>query len=408
MTETLVIRLRASDDAPASWLIVDANGARSGPVTSGPVADALSVAQGRRVVVLLPATEIGLAEPELPFRNAARLAQAAPFALEEQLASDLEGLHFAVGPVGTGTVGTPVAVVSRGLMDRWNATLAAGGIHVAAAFAETQAVPVSPNACTLLLDERVLYVRRAEGVPYALDAQPLPAVLDLALGPPAEPGEHVIFYATPAEYEAHRDAIEGLRSRTAALQVKLLPEGALPLLAAHLSSADAVNLLQGPYAPVSTLGTQVKRWRVPLALAASLLLVFLLGQGVSLWKLHRAEKQLDAQIAQVFGQLMPGQKMVDARSQIEGVLRRAGGGKGALLPAVSLLAQAVARSPAAHVEAISYRGDALELRVVAPTVEALDGIKQAMSRSGVAVQLVSATPRGQVVEGRLQMKLGTA
>ena len=42
MTETLVIRLRASVDAPASWLIVDANGARSGNVQSGPVADALA------------------------------------------------------------------------------------------------------------------------------------------------------------------------------------------------------------------------------------------------------------------------------------------------------------------------------------------------------------------------------
>ena len=50
MSETLVIRLRAAEEAPASWLIVDANGARSGPVHSGPVADALGLAQERRVV----------------------------------------------------------------------------------------------------------------------------------------------------------------------------------------------------------------------------------------------------------------------------------------------------------------------------------------------------------------------
>jgi len=89
MSETLVIRLRAADEAPASWLIVDANGARSGPVQSGPVADALGAAQDRRVVLLLPGSEITLAEPELPVRGAARLAQAVPFALEEQLASDV-------------------------------------------------------------------------------------------------------------------------------------------------------------------------------------------------------------------------------------------------------------------------------------------------------------------------------
>ena len=56
MAETLVIRLRAAPEAPASWLIVDANGARSGPAHSGPVADALALANGRRVLLLLPTT----------------------------------------------------------------------------------------------------------------------------------------------------------------------------------------------------------------------------------------------------------------------------------------------------------------------------------------------------------------
>mgnify|MGYP003440346170 CR=1 FL=1 len=98
MTETLVIRLRASEDAPASWLIVDANGARSGNLQSGPIADALALSQGRRTVVVLPASDVTLARPDLPpVRGAARIAQAVPFALEEHLASDLENLHFAVG-----------------------------------------------------------------------------------------------------------------------------------------------------------------------------------------------------------------------------------------------------------------------------------------------------------------------
>ena len=50
MSETLVIRLRAAEEAPASWLIVDANGARSGPVNSGPVADALGAAHASGLV----------------------------------------------------------------------------------------------------------------------------------------------------------------------------------------------------------------------------------------------------------------------------------------------------------------------------------------------------------------------
>jgi general secretion pathway protein L len=408
MSETLVIRLRAADEAPASWLIVDGNGARSGPVQSGPLSDALNLVLGRGVVLLLPGSDITLAEPELPLRGGARLLQAVPFALEEQLATDVETLHFAIGTKSKGAVGTPVAVVARSLIDRWHGACEAAGIHPDAAYSDAAAVPVSPNACTLLLDDKTLFVRRPESVPYALDADLLSAALELALGDQAEASEHVTFFASPSDYERHRDAIEGLRSRTATLQVKLLPEGPLPLLAAQAAGGAGVNLLQGPYAARSSMASRLREWQLPAALAAATALVFLAGQGLSIWQLKRAEKKLDVQIAQVFAQAMPGQPVVDPRAQMQGVLGNRTAGQAPLLPAMSLLAQAMSRAPQATIESISYRGNALDLRLTAPTVEALDAIKQAMSREGVAAELQSAVPRGQTVEGRLQVRLGKA
>ena len=182
MSETLVIRLRAAEDAPASWLIVDSNGAASGAVQSGPIADALNVSVGRRVLLLLPGSEVTLAEPELPLRGGAKLAQAVPFALEEQLASDVEGMHFAVGTKGGANVGTPVAAVSESLMARWQAACEAAGIQPSSSISDSTLVPVVPHGCSFMLDDNMLYVRRADGVPYALDAEPLEDVLDLALG----------------------------------------------------------------------------------------------------------------------------------------------------------------------------------------------------------------------------------
>jgi general secretion pathway protein L len=407
MSEALVIRLRASDDAPAAWIIVDANGARSGPVHHGPLAEAATLAQGRRIVLLLPGTEIALAEPELPLRGGARLAQAVPFALEEQLASDVEGLHFAVGSREGSAVGTPVGTVSRTLMDRWQTAVTASGLHASAAYADTLAVPASPNGCTLLLDDAALYVRHADAVPYVLDAHPLATAVQLALSTDGSRAEHVTFYVTPEEYERYRSEIEGLRVGTATLQVKLMPEGPLTLMAAQLGALQGVNLLQGSYATRSPMGATLRQWRLPAALAAATLLTFLVGQAASLWQLSKAEEQLDAEIAEVFNQALPGQPIIDPRAQMQGVLG-AGGASGALLPALSQLATAVSQSPGGRVEALSFRGDALDLRVVAPTVEALDGIKQVMTREGANVELQSATPRGNVVEGRLQIRLGAA
>ena len=409
MSETLVIRLGSVDDTPASWLIIDGNGARSGPVHSGPLSDALELSQGRRTVLVLPASEVTLAEPDLPpVRGTSRVAQAVPFALEEQLASDLENLHFAIGARDPAVSATPVAIVARPVLERWRDGWEAAGIHVAAAYAESSLVPAAPNATVLVLDGLTLHVKRPSGVAFALDAEPLGAALELALGASPEGGEHVTFYAPPADYEPHKGVIEGLRARTETLHVKLLPDGVLPLLAAQIPVAKPINVLQGAYAPPSSFGTRFRQWRLPAILAAATVLVFIVSHALQLWKLHSAEKQLDAQIAQAFQQILPGQPIVDARAQIEGVLARAGGGQGALLPAVSMVAQAVAQSPATHVEGLSYRAGTLELHVVAPTVEALDGLQQAMKRNGAKVELLSANQRDKAYEGRLQVRMGSA
>lgn len=417
MSETLVIRLRAAEEAPASWLVVDGNGARSGPLSSGPVADVLNAASGRRVVLLVPGTEVTLAEPELPVKSGARLAQIVPYALEEQLASDVDTLHFAVGARPAGAVGTPVAIVSRNLMQRWYDAVEAAGIHADAAYADSAALPVAATGCSLLLDEALLYVRRADGLPFVLDATALSEALDVALPAPqagdagdagVEAAEHVTFYASAQDYETHRDVIEGLRDRTASLAVKLLPEGPLPLLAAVAAEGAGINLLQGPFSRGASLGTRLRPWRVPAALAASVALLFLLTQGLSWWQDSRSEKALDAQIAQVFSQVLPNQPIVDPRAQIQGVLGAQGASGVGLLPAMTALAEAMAQAPLAKIEAMSFRGDALELRLTAPSVESIDGIKQAISRNGISAELQSATPRGTVVEGRLQVKLGQA
>lgn len=411
MSETLVIRLRATEDAPASWVIVDGNGARSGPVQSGPVADALGVSHGRRVVVLLPGSEITLAEPELPLRGGSRVAQAVPFALEEHLASDVEALNFAVGERPAGAVGTPVAVVSRAALERWMAQCEAAGIEVNAAYADTAAVPATGAGVTLLLDDTQLYVRRPDGLPYVLDAEPLAGTLDLALPLPAaggESGEHVTFYSTTAEYERSRELIEGLRSRTATLQVKLLPDGPLPLLAAQAVSGAGVNLLQGAFAPRTSLRNRMREWRLPAALAAAIALLFVGSQAATWWQQNRAEKALDAQIAAVFAQALPGQPIVDPRAQMQGVLGTTGGSGGNLLAAMSMVAQAMSEAPAARLKSVSFRGNTVELMLSAPSIESLDGIKQAISRGGVTAEIQSASPSGNVVDGRMQLKLGPA
>jgi len=405
MAEALVIRLKGNtpETVQAEWLLVDTAGSRLGHVESGPLSAA--GAAGRNVIVLVPGTDVLLAEPELPVKSGARLAQVVPFALEEQLASDVEDMHFAVGRRDS-RPGTPVAAVALTAMDAWLAALKSAGITPSALYSESAAVPPTPNGVTLLVEGVRIHVCR-EGTPATVvDAEPLIEGLQLALASGSETRENVTLYLTQEDYERERDMIEGLREFTASLQVRLVPEGPLSLLAVTIVKQPATNLLQGPYAVASSVSASLAPWRYAAMLAGAFVVVHFGVKGTQLWKLGAEEARLDAEISAVFAQAMPGTRQVNARSQVEGRLAqlRGAGVSGGLMTSLGTLGEAIAQAPETSVEALSYRADVLDLRVLAPSVDALDRIQHAATERGLNAVIQSATPRDSKVEGRLQFK----
>src|ERR1700747_457491 len=97
MADWLLLRLPRIPEEPASWLVVDARGTPVGLPQSGPPTLAAARAAGRRVWVLVPGTDVLLAEPEVPVKAGLKLQQLVPYALEEHLADDIDQLQFAIG-----------------------------------------------------------------------------------------------------------------------------------------------------------------------------------------------------------------------------------------------------------------------------------------------------------------------
>ncbi|HJS22217.1 MAG TPA: type II secretion system protein GspL [Steroidobacteraceae bacterium] len=405
--ESLVIRLPEAADAPASWLIVDATGARLSAVQTGPLNLAAPLAAGKRVVVLVPGVDVLLAEPELPVRGSAKLAQVVPFALEESLAEDVDELHFAIGRREGTRTGTPVAAVSHARLRGWLERLGAAQISPDLVSADTDALPRLPGQTVVLIDADRLYVRREEAPPAVVHAEPLADTLELTVLDATPTETHLLVYLTPGDWTQHQDAIDGLRARVATLKVQLLPDGVVPWLAHHAVTAAPLNLLQGPYAPKSHWGAQWSAWRVAAILAAALVALNLLGKGVEIWHLSSVEKQLDASIERVFREAMPGeQNAVDARRRMEARLQAIRGGPGgdSLLAALGTLGGAVAQVPETKLEALSFRGSVLDLKVTAKDVGSLDRLQRLVTERGMPAELQSSNPRPPGVEGRIQVR----
>jgi general secretion pathway protein L len=416
MPQTLLVRLPASGAEETEWLVLQegAVGADA-PLARqrGSLTLAAAVARSAKVVALAPASQVLLAEPELPPGTGAKLARAVPFALEEQLTEDIDQLSFAVGR-RRATGGTPVAVVSLSVMRRWLADLAAAGLEAQAVYPDISLVPENPGQTVLWFEGARLAVRRPGALPFAVELSPVKDALVVA-GVIADPldtsaeahiPESALLYITREDWANTKNEFEALVESFASLKVQLLADGPLPWLAHSLNSPDLVNLLQGEFARTTDYGASWRKWRVAAALAVALLLVHVGAQALQLHHAKRDGVELDSQIAQVFAMAMPSEPVHDARRQMQSRLdriRKSGASPEYFLRGLQALSGAVAATPKTSIDALSYRDQSMDLKITAPNLAAVSQLSQYVGKQGLSADIQSSTPVANGVEAHLQV-----
>ena len=413
MSECLVVRLDSGPQGTATWVAVDQTGALLGPTGHGQLAEAASSATGRQVIALLPALQVLRTRAEMPVKAGSKLQQMLPFALEEQLADDVDILHFAAGSRDTeGKV--PVAVVRRETLETWTRQLADAGLSPAKAYSESDAVTGMPNTASLLIQSDCSVLAEANGEVTAMDTEDLETVMELWLGRQSQNPErgaplHLVVYGAPDLVTPMEPLWEGLRPRVESLEIRAMPDGALPRLAAQIVTSPGVNLLQGDYAHRTGFGAYWPAWRRSAALLGAIVLAALAVQTLELRRINSEIAALDQTIDQAFHYVFPDAGPIDdARTQLSNRLQQLGGqsagGSHEFLDALRVVAQAVGGNSQARIEGVNYRPGSMELRLRAPSVEVLDRIQQAVSQSGgLQAQIQSANASGNEVVGRLQI-----
>ncbi len=415
MADWLLIKI-GNDPERVEYLTADAAGRLVTALRSGSLAEAAAQAAGRRLCVLVPAGDVLLTDAEVPAKSGARIQQIVPFALEEQVAEDIDSLHFAVGRRPGESARIPVAVVSRALIDGWLGQLQAAGLSPECLYADSSLIPDIPGQTVLVLSGESLMLRAAGGLPVTLPLGALAEGLELLRPAPAPElaaefgGNGLVVYAVEAQWQQYGPAIEAVRDQFEGLSVKLLSDGPLGLYAQSLPTNTAINLLQGGYAPASPLAGGFKAWRIAAALLAGLLVLHGLGSATQLWQLKRTERRLDQSIAETFEEAMPGEHNTsNARRRMEARLTSLQGStdSSGLLAMLSAVAQARAGTSGTALQAASYRDGQLELQVTAPGADALDHISQQLRTGGWQADLTSGTSSSGSYQGRIQMKPGT-
>ena len=408
MAEITVIRLSQSPGAPAQWIRVDDAGARIGSPQAGSLAEAGEQIRGSKVFVLLPAEEVLTTHVEIPVRSGKRLLAALPFAMEEQVADDVDNLHFAAGKrLEDGS--TPVAVINREQMQDWLLQLEVAGIKPAAMLSEIHGVAKIPGTVNVMVEGSRLLINDGRKLSLAIQDVQLEEIV-ASLQETDEDGgaTHVVAFYDAATRDEYAKQIEKLQEDVPNFEVKILPDGIFPRLAATAAVTGGINLLQGTFATPKNYSRLFKPWKVAAALLLGLGVTWAAQNVLDYYNLHRTEQMLTEQVTAEFRASFPWIGEVrDPEAQLNSLLRQSGsqGTAQVFLASLDALSKAITSVQEASIEAISYRSGVMDVRLTAPSVSVLDQIQRSISAEGQFKASIQSTDQqdGKVMS-RIQIQ----
>jgi len=377
------------------------------------LSEAANHSAGRKIIGLAPAPDILRAAVNLPVSSRAKLLQALPFAMEEQLAEDVELLHFSAGR-SEADEPLPVAVVRKDRVSQWRDELQAAGLEANALYSEADAMDELPGTGVLFLEQGRAVLRDSTGQAVSADLGSMEAIVQLWLvsAREAATGANLLVYLAGDCEADMRPRLETLRNELATLEIKLLENGLLSRLAPIIAARPGINLLQGEFALRSNMGKYWPQWQLAAALLVAVAIIITGVKAAEVWRLDREAASLRQAVEQAFRYTFPDVRNIraDVRAQFDSQMRALGEGQssdsGVFLETLQVVASAIQAGPGTQLESVDYRSGVMELRLRAPDVETLDKIQREIVSGGrFNAEIQSANADDDQVLGRLRISV---
>ncbi|WP_161554164.1 type II secretion system protein GspL [Stenotrophobium rhamnosiphilum] len=398
MRETLYIRLHsAAPEAVTAFCIAKPDAVVSFAVNHAPLSDILPQAAGRKVVVLVSSSDVRLTSVTVPARQAAKVLQAAPYALEDQLAEDVDTLHFALGPRQLNG-SYPVAVIAKAKIEEWLTPFRAAGLMPDVLVPETLCLPeAETDRWSALAEPGHITVRSAGFNGFGCVAEDLPLFLEMA--DPEKQAQLRILISRSFQGDFTQ----------LGWPVELFPGFAEPMeaLLQNYRPDHSINLLQGAYSPREDFKRIWQPWRIAAILAAIWIALTGLNHGVQAFKLKRQLNAQNQENVQRFQQLFPTEtRIVDLSAQAEQQFTRlkGGGASGTLLPLIGTLSSALTATPGLLLQSLQYRDGALFVALTGTDLQQLETLRAWFTQHhGTTLEVQSANAGSDGVQIRIKL-----
>lgn len=378
---TLYLFSQTLNEEGCQSILCDDTGQVKEPLAFRALAEIKTLQQDHKTWLVLPTNRASLFQVALPWLGEKKARTALPYALEDQLAQNVEHLHVAFDKRFYQDQRYLVVVVDKGYLQSQLAAVQGAGIRLAGATIDWFALD-DQQAC--LTDYGVL-VRSAN-----YQGTVAPELIPTFLANPSE-----------LNWIAPQGSISVPESATVQSVEMPLHEW----IGVHLCQRPVMNLCQGAF-QLKQQSQGLRRGYYLVGLVAVLwILSFLLVKSWSIIQLNRELQTLDAQIAVIYKEYFPqATQVISPRFRISKLLE---GSQGNAAEQFWYLLSAYARvskeSPV-KVEQMRYQNNTLSVTVVASDFDKLEQLQNLLRRQQVQVKQTQATTQDDQVVATLELK----
>lgn len=348
------------------------------------------------VTLIVPGTDVTLYPVQLPpGMRRARLQQAVPYALEEQLAGDIETCHFVIANKPVDGL-WPVAVVAEDLMTQWLQPFQQAGIRVLALLPDFLAIPVIEGAWHIVLLADRAVCRSNDDAGFTVERPLLTTFLTLYLAQSKKTPQRIVVTGQESQPVvaalAEHITVPVLANETGEPLQALFTQGVV--------ETPTLNLCQGQFQQkIPSNGFSRSLWSTGV-LTALCLLVLIMGQSAQIVYFNQKNRTVDAEITKLYRLAYPqATRVVNVQGRIEQDLKAFTmlPQQGDLLSLLVEVGRALPKPVLGQIRRLQFTQQKLQLQMKFASFEQLNTVVKQWQENKLLVKQDQANSEGEGV-----------
>jgi len=404
MSDKLFLQFQDAESDHILWFHVSDNQLlQSGNQAIEKLAELNDKYSGIHAIALVPSCDCLVTQVSIPTRQRRQQLKAIPFAVEEQLAGDIEEMHFAIGKRRNDGI-LPVVAVAKNKMENWIQMLTEAGFKTHAMLPLSGLLEAPDDAWSIYqLDDSFLI--NQNGDCWVSDAEQAAMMLQLSLQKIDDDEQPGLLFWGSGDVPGW---VSGLGLQLSEQKV----QNAHQALLARFDQ-QCINLLQGNFEIQDDWHAGWKVWRRAAVFAMIAILLKLSMMAFNLISLNAENNYLTKEIAQIYQQVAPGARVTAfPERQMRQLLAQLQGGEnksGSLMVMLGQLGDSLTTIPDIRPTNLNYdstRGE-IRLDLIVSNLPVLDQLKEHLVARGFSVEIGGASAQGNDYTGRLIIRSGS-